>query len=98
MTTSADLLDRAFHAIVTRRVQTGRAPDHSITRELMGIPTPRGGKKWGVSIISLILANSVYAARHPLGVTASAIVSQEIFERAQQFGGAVPQRVGRDVP
>ena len=27
MTTSADLLDRAFHAIMTRMVQTGRAPD-----------------------------------------------------------------------
>jgi len=27
MTTSADLLDRAFHAIMTRMVQTGRAPE-----------------------------------------------------------------------
>ncbi len=34
-------------------------------------------------MISLILANSVYAGRHPLGMTAPAIVSQEIFERAQ---------------
>ena len=28
MTTSADLLDKAFHAIMTRMVQTGRAPDN----------------------------------------------------------------------
>ncbi len=32
-----------------------------------------------------ILANSVYAGRHPLGMTAPAIISQEIFERAQRL-------------
>jgi len=28
MTTSADLLDKAFHTIMTRMVQTGLAPDY----------------------------------------------------------------------
>jgi len=28
MTTRVDLLDRAFHAIISRMVQTGNAPDH----------------------------------------------------------------------
>ena len=28
MTTSAELLDRTFHAIMTSMVQTGRAPSH----------------------------------------------------------------------
>jgi len=76
----AEIVRRIFSLYTERLIGM-----HSITRELMGIPTPRGGKKWGVSIISLILANSVYAGRHPLGVTAPAIVSQEIFERAQQL-------------
>ena len=37
MTTSADLLDRAFHAIMTNMVQTGRSPDHIELAEGLGI-------------------------------------------------------------
>ena len=57
----------------------------SITRELMGVSAPRGGKKWGAAIVLAILANPVYAGSHPLGMAAPAIVSQEIFERAQRL-------------
>ncbi len=74
----AEVVRRIFSLYTERLIGMG-----AITRELMGVPAPRGGKKWGVSIISAILANSVYAGSHPLGMTAPAIVSQEIFERAQ---------------
>ena len=37
MTTSADLLDRAFHAIMTRMVQTGRAPAHDELAAGLGV-------------------------------------------------------------
>ena len=40
MTTSADLLDKAFHAIVTRMVQTGRAPDHIELAAGLGLASP----------------------------------------------------------
>ena len=37
MTTNADLLDRAFQAIMTNMVQTGRAPDHTELATVLGI-------------------------------------------------------------
>ncbi len=76
----ADLVRRIFSLYTERLIGMG-----AITRELMGVPAPRGGKKWGVAIISAILANPVYAGSHPLGMAAPAIVSQEIFERAQRL-------------
>ena len=76
----ADLVRRIFSLYTERLIGMG-----AITRELMGVPAPRGGKKWGVAIISAILANPVYAGSHPLGMAAPAIVSREIFERAQRL-------------
>ena len=37
MTTSADLLDKAFHTIITRMVETGRAPDRIELAARLGI-------------------------------------------------------------
>ena len=37
MTTNADLLDRAFHAIMARMVQTGRAPNHTELAAGLGV-------------------------------------------------------------
>ncbi len=37
MTTSADLLDRAFQAIMIRMVQTGRAPEHDELAAGLGV-------------------------------------------------------------
>lgn len=37
MTTSSDLLDRAFHAIITRMVETARAPTYEELGAALGI-------------------------------------------------------------
>ena len=37
MTTSAELLDRAFQAIITGMVQTGRAPSHIALEARLGL-------------------------------------------------------------
>ena len=37
MTTNADLLDRTFHTIMTRMVETGRAPNHVELEGVLGL-------------------------------------------------------------
>ncbi len=37
MTTNAELLDRTFHAIMTRMVQAGRAPNHTELGAALGL-------------------------------------------------------------
>ena len=44
MTTSADLLDRAFHAIMTRMVQTGRAPNYVELGPVLGLDSTEARK------------------------------------------------------
>ena len=43
MTTDADLLDRAFHAIITRMLQTGRAPNHFDLAAELGVDPGKAG-------------------------------------------------------
>ena len=44
MTTSADLLDRAFHAIMTRMAQTGRAPNYVELGPVLGLDSTEARK------------------------------------------------------
>ncbi|MEE8159847.1 MAG: recombinase family protein [Dehalococcoidia bacterium] len=59
----------------------------AIVKELSAraIPSPTGKSIWGISVVSAVLKNSVYAGQHKLGMTAPPIVSQSIFERAQSL-------------
>ena len=59
----------------------------AIVKELASraIHSPTGKSIWGISVVSAILKNSVYAGQHELGMTAPPIVSQAIFDRAQSI-------------
>lgn len=64
---------------------SGRMGMHSIRRELAAraIPSPIGNKTWNSNTVNKVLSDTTYVGRHALGVKATAIVEDDVFERAQ---------------
>jgi len=57
----------------------------AIVKELFAraIRSPTGKSIWGISVVSAILKNPIYAGKHALGMRAPPIVTQAVFDRAQ---------------
>ena len=81
----AEVVRRIFELYTGRGIGMG-----AIVTELAShaIPSPTGKPIWGVSVVSGILINKVYAGRHALGMTAPPIISQATFDRAQTLRSA----------
>ena len=58
---------------------------HAVTQELAGraISSPGGNNVWNSNTVKQILSNPTYIGKHPLGVTAPAIIDESVFDRAQ---------------
>ena len=57
-----------------------------LVRELAarGVPAPKGGRIWNKSRISNILADAIYIGLHRLGISAPAVIDEDVFDRARQ--------------